>query len=232
MSAAWSCTCGFQNRLQNAVCGGTGPLGCKAERFRSQPAKEVKWAGYEIEETPTRCCGSLRLVTYNVNFHPADLDVRLQTIAHIFDSVDADIVALQEVTDKILQILSSHISKKWQIFKQSPACVEDLFVYESNYFTCLLVKAHLHVQQSFSHRFSVMAMAGRLQYVVLTLPEGGGRRDTTKVVVATSHLESPVASRSGHETREHQMQEGAGQGNVLRFLRWMVSRAEYLSRHS
>lgn len=118
------------------------------------------------------------------------------------------------------------------LVKQSPACVEDLFVYESNYFTCLLVKARLHVQQSFSHRFSVMAMARRLQYVVLTLPEGGGRHDTTKVVVATSHLESPVASRSGHETREHQMQEGAGQGNVLRFLRWMVSRAEYLSRHS
>ena len=73
------------------------------------------------------------------------------------------------------------------------------------------MKAHLHVQQSFSHRFSVMAMAGRLQYVVLPLPEGGGRRDTTMVVLATSHLESPVATRSGHETREHQMQEGAGQ---------------------
>ena len=110
MAAAWSCTCGFQNRPQNAVCGGTGPLGCKAERFRSQPAKEVEWAGYEIEETPTRCCGSLRLVTYNVNFHPADLDIRLQTIAHIFDSVDADIVALQEVTDKILQICQ-HVLK-------------------------------------------------------------------------------------------------------------------------
>ena len=215
MSAAWSCTCGFQNRAQNAVCGGTGPLGCKAERFKSQPAKEVKWAAYEIEETPTRCSGSLRLVTYNVNFHPAELDIRLQTIGHIFDSVDADIVALQEVTDKILQVLSSHISKEWQIFKQSPACVEDLFVYETNYFTCLLVKAHLHVLQNFSLRFSVTAMARGLQYVVLTLSgEGGGRGDTAKVVVATSHLESPVASRSGHETREHQLQEGEGQGDV------------------
>ena len=210
---AWICTCGFRNRAQNAVCGGTGPLGCNANR--TPMASQAGAQAYDIEEIPSRCPGTLRLVTYNVCFHPAALEIRLQAIAQILESVDADVVALQEMTDQILEILSLHISKEWQVFKQSPSHVEDLFVYETSYFTCLLVQQHFEVVDVFSLRFSITAMARGLQYVILKWAgecrgkgQDGNASEHRKVVVATSHLESPLGVRSGQETREHQLEEG------------------------
>lgn len=205
--------------------GGMGPLGCKKDRTTPSAAHDgaESAAAYETETLPPRCSGTLRLVTYNVCFHPSDLDIRLKAIAQILESVDADVVALQEMTDRILDILALHISKEWHVFKQSPSHVEDLFVYETGYFTCLLVKKCVQVVDTFSLRFSITAMARSLQYAVLRLPtrlviesDDGDQGKAThfkKVVVATSHLESAVASRSGQETREHQLQEGGWRGN-------------------
>lgn len=215
MSSPWVCDCGFRNRAHNVVCGGTGVLGCKAERV-TIPSSPT--GAYETEGTPPRRGGTLRLITLNVCFHPADLEIRMQAIAEILESADSDLVALQEMTDNIVDILASHISQEWQIFKQSAMNVEDLFVYETNYFTCLLVKKSLRVVESSSLRFSITAMGRGLQYVVLTFPDadpeghGGPGSNARQLVVATPHLESPVPSRSGQETREHQLREGAFQG--------------------
>jgi hypothetical protein len=86
-----------------------------------------------------------------------------------------------------------------------------------------MVKKCVQVVDTFSLRFSITAMARSLQYAVLRLPtrlviesDDGDQGKAThfkKVVVATSHLESAVASRSGQETREHQLQEGGWRGN-------------------
>lgn len=190
------------------ACLGARPSGSPFHRHPRGP----------IEGTPPRRGGTLRLITLNVCFHPADLEIRMQAIAEILESADSDIVALQEMTDNIVDILASHISQEWQIFKQSAMNVEDLFVYETNYCTCLLVKKSLRVVESSSLRFSITAMGRGLQYVVLTFPDadpeghGGPGSNARQLVVATSHLESPVPSRSGQETREHQLREGAFQG--------------------
>ena len=235
--SAWVCTCGFRNRAQNAVCGGTGPLGCKKDRTTpsaTHDGAESAAAAYETEALPPRCTGTLRLVTYNVCFHPSDLDIRLKAIAQILEFVDADIVALQEITDRILDTLTLHISKEWRIFKQSPSHVEDLFVYETGYFTCLLVKACVQVVDSFSLRFSITAMARGLQYVVLRLPtrasiESDGNRGTDrifkKVVVATSHLDPfriccgvTIWSRDSWASTPRRSVEGMAKWTCLRFL--------------
>ena len=231
LSTHWICSCGFHNRQSNSVCGGSGPLGCKASRNAvGAPCESLEADGTsETDDIPTRCEGTLRLLTYNVWFSSSEQELRMTGIARILESVDADVIALQEVTIPILKLLTSFISREWQVFKQEPTHVEDLHFFEVNYFTCLLVRRSLPVIKAACFRFSITAMARGLQFVVLSLgPECAdfaAKDGRCKVIIATSHLESPVASRSGQDTRFHQLREGYGSGanSVWEFVCCLVS---------
>ena len=152
-SKPWLCACGFSNRPINHVCGGTGPLGCKAHRphFSSVETPEDQIDNIEQDgELPPERPGTLRLVTYNIHFGKHRQQVRMQAIAGILTLANADIVALQEVTDALLPLLMSYLEADlWQVFTQMPTHPEDMFVFEANYYTVLLIKKHLHVT---SHR--------------------------------------------------------------------------------
>lgn len=217
MLTGWTCACGFRNREVNSACGGSGPLGCKASRPGSRPGllgdTDTDGDPMRLNEVPARCAKTLRILTYNVWFSPIDREIRMAALAAILESVDADVIALQEVTSTILELLMGHLSSEWQVFKQEPAHVEDLYFFEANYFTCLLVKRTLQVEEAACFRFSITAMARGLQLVVFSMKiEDEGmqtpERSYHKIIVATSHLESAVASRSGQDTRAHQLSEG------------------------
>ena len=140
---AWQCACGFSNRPTNSVCGGTGPLGCKA--LRSPVVADVD----DVEkdgDLPPRRPGTLRLATYNIQFGKNLQQARMPAIAQTLMRTDADIIALQEVTDALLPLLMRYLGADlWQVLPQMPSHPEDMFVFESNYFTALLVRKPLRV---------------------------------------------------------------------------------------
>jgi hypothetical protein len=49
--------------------------------------------------------GKLELLTYNILASPIFNDIRLQAVFAILDRSDADVIALQEVTDEMLRAL-------------------------------------------------------------------------------------------------------------------------------
>ena len=202
----WQCSCGFHNRACNAVCGGEGVLGCKApgaSAASTAPACEPE------PEIPPRGENSLRLVTYNLWFSPTEQALRMAAVAKILEEADADVVALQEVTDVLLGLLLANLDdKQWQVLKQLPAHPEDLFTYETSYFTCLFVRRPARIIEHLCVRFTITAMARALQYVFLAV-------DGRTIIVATSHLESPVAKWSCQDIREQQLEEGRAQGDFM-----------------
>eukprot|EP00961_Rhodomonas_salina_P081799 1099474-Rhodomonas_salina.3 len=50
-------------------------------------------------------CGKLRVLTYNVWFDPQDYATRAALLLNIIRELDPDVVALQEVTERFLQVL-------------------------------------------------------------------------------------------------------------------------------
>ncbi|CAE7210352.1 ABA2 [Symbiodinium sp. KB8] len=156
---AWQCVCGFSNRPTNSVCGGTGPLGCKAPR--SPVGADVNVDDVEKDgDLPPRRPGTLRLATYNIHFGKNLQQARMHAIAQALMLTDPDIIALQEVTDALLPLLMRHLGADcWQVLPQMPSNPEDMFVFESNHFTALLVRKPLRVFGTGCVRFERTAMA-------------------------------------------------------------------------
>eukprot|EP00931_Biecheleriopsis_adriatica_P040825 TRINITY_DN23381_c1_g2_i2.p1 TRINITY_DN23381_c1_g2~~TRINITY_DN23381_c1_g2_i2.p1 ORF type:complete len:592 (+),score=111.48 TRINITY_DN23381_c1_g2_i2:54-1829(+) len=51
----WTCReCGFRNAMRNVICGGNGPLGCKAAKPDEEqaPSQALQWLGCEAPQTP------------------------------------------------------------------------------------------------------------------------------------------------------------------------------------
>ena len=143
-SMPWLCICGFSNRSTNSVCGGTGPLGCKGPRSSLAAIAPDDIVG-EIDLPPQQP-GTLRLASYNVHFGKNWQQARMQAIAQLLTRADVDVVALQEVTDALLSMMLDHLeADQWQMLPQFSSHAEDLFLFESNYYTVLLIKKHMQV---------------------------------------------------------------------------------------
>ena len=97
-------------------------------------------------DLPPRRPGTLRLATYNIHFGKNLQQARMHAIAQALMLTDPDIIALQEVTDALLPLLMRHLGADcWQVLPQMPSNPEDMFVFESNHFTALLVRKPLRV---------------------------------------------------------------------------------------
>lgn len=188
----------------NAVCGGTGRMGCNASRSLSAAPQHVAVTCADADdsldrkpeslEIPRRRPGQLRLLTYNVWFKAdAVASQRMSAIADIIKKCDPDVVACQELTAALLDMLLERLgSDDWQVLVQTP---------REWYFTALLCRSEITMRSSTCIPFRATRMARAFQQVELDMPAFG------QVLVATSHLESPQPGTPAKETRQQQFQD-------------------------
>lgn len=146
------------------------------------------------EKIPLREPGTVRVVTFNIWFdHRTEPLRRMRALARIVASCDADVVALQELTERaeMMETLRAELGPGWIWHMQAEP--------RNWYFTALLVRSELETLGSWTAPFGVHSSMGRALQGVLVRPPAGGR-----LIVATSHLESN--SQNGG-VRQRQLQE-------------------------
>eukprot|EP00434_Breviolum_minutum_P014688 symbB.v1.2.012952.t1/scaffold892.1/size156909/4 len=130
-----------------------------------------------------RAMVALRLLTFNIWFHPHEMEKRMQAIGNIIARVEPDLIALQEMTSDHWSLLAQHESIKpfsWQ-----------------RYYT-MIGSRNCSIVKTFERFPFKASRMGRDLLTVTVKPE-----DLPPLVFATSHLES----LDEYKTRRLQIQE-------------------------
>jgi len=191
----WTCDCGFRNRGGNQECGGTGPMGCKAPRPKAPVPGSPDADGADGEgEIPPREPGTLRVATFNVSSRNVE-EARVNEVARILRECDADVIAVQELSSRFIQLLVADDSMaKYKVLLQEPRI---------HYYTALFIHPDVGINGSGCMPFEETTQARALQFADLAFPGFGS------ACVATSHLDAPKPREPGTSVRQAQLAQAA-----------------------
>ena len=176
------------------------------------PSSAPSWLSYRTAAippsqpatAPKESASALTLLTYNVWFDDVHQRTRLTALSSLIDSLQPDIIALQEVTPPMLALLQRSTALRQYWLSPHPTAAP--------YFTLLLSRR----QPVATYRIPFISQMGRdvTAMVVDVRGEEGGRREgeVRRLIVATSHLESLWQSK---ERRAQQLKQALGTLNSM-----------------
>jgi len=132
------------------------------------------------------------VVTFNVLSKSVD-EARVQEVARILRQCDADIIAVQELTSRFIQLLvADECMARYRVLLQEPRI---------HYYTALFIHPDASIGDSECVVFDVTTQTRALQHADLEFPDFGNVR------VATCHLESPKPHEPGSLVRQAQLKQ-------------------------
>lgn len=176
-------------------------MGCKAPRPKAAPFGAPDADSPDGEgSVPPREPGTLRVVTFNVSSRNVE-EARVKEVAHILKQCDADVIAVQELTARFIQLLVADESMaKHMVLLQEPRI---------HYYTALFIHPDVVIKGSGCIPFEETTQERALQFAVLSVPDFG---DTC---VATCHLEAPRPREPGTSARQAQFGQAAAALNDM-----------------